>query len=125
MEQWVTEPTGVDQEQLHQEVPATVVQEVAPEVTVPIGVQAPEATNPIEVHLLERAVIAPREAEVPAIGAVEAIAPEAVPEAPGEAIEAPADRIGLQAEVGHREAVDLQAEAVEVEEIKPIESSRT
>ncbi|RKN79888.1 hypothetical protein D7Z94_16605 [Ulvibacterium marinum] len=88
-------------------------------------VQAPEAISPIEVRHPERAVIAPQEVEVQAQGAVEATALEAVPEAPGEAIEAQGDRIGPLAEVGHPEVVGLQVEVVEVEEIKPIKSSRT
>ena len=118
-------PTGADPELPHLEVPVIVAREAVREVAVPIEVQALEATNPIGVRLLEQEAIAPQEAEVQALGVAEATVPEVVPEAPGEATEALGDPIDLQVVVGLREAVDLQVEVVEVEEIKPIKSSRT
>jgi hypothetical protein len=107
-------PIGADPELQHLEVRVTVAREVVQEVAVRTEVRAHEAVNPIEVHHPERAVIAPQEVEVQAQGAVEATALEAVPEALGEAIEAPE---GLQDHL----VVDLPVvEVVEVEEIKPI-----
>lgn len=111
-------PTEVDPEVPLLEL-RVIVREIALEVML-IEVQALEAISPIEVRHQEQVAIAPREAEVQVQGVVEATAPEGVTEALGEATEAPGGRTDLQVVVGLREAVDLQVEAEEVEEIKPI-----